>query len=375
MTKEKAMRRRKVLLIAASLRIGGAEKVAADIGLYADPQKYIIHYVVFGDDIGAYEPELEARGCKIFHLPQPSDSYCAYMKNLKKVIRTYHYDVIHAHTMFNIGWAMLAGKLYGVPVRVSHAHSALEEHRSIKVRLYEAAMRFLILTCATDYIACGVKAGERLYGRKAFKKKGTLILNGIDTQGFAFDEQRRNTFRKGLGLDDKFIIGHAGHLAEVKNQSFLLSLMPEILKRQPQAYLLLLGEGEDRSALGQRIHELHLEDHVRMTGNVRNMPDYLNAMDVFAFPSLYEGMPLSIIEVQSNGLPCVISDKVPKDVFLTDLLRPLPLNDQSAWVDAICSAKRETPEKYAAQMRQSGFDTDTAMQKVYVIYEKRQQSD
>ena len=375
MTKEKAMRRRKLLLIAASLRIGGAEKVAADIGLYADPQKYIIHYVVFGDDIGAYEPELEARGCKIFHLPQPSDSYCAYIKNLKKLIRTYHYDVIHAHTMFNIGWAMLAGKLYGVPVRVSHAHSALEEHRSIKVRLYEAAMRFLILTCATDYIACGVKAGERLYGKKAFKKKGTLILNGIDTQGFAFDEQRREAFRKGLGLDDKFIIGHAGHLAEVKNQSFLLSLMPEILKRQPQAYLLLLGEGEDRSALGQRIHELHLEDHVRMTGNVRNMPDYLNAMDVFAFPSLYEGMPLSIIEVQSNGLPCVISDKVPKDVFLTDLLRPLPLNDQSAWVDAICSAKRETPEKYAAQMRQSGFDTDTAMQKVYAIYEKRQQSD
>lgn len=375
MTKEKAMRRRKVLLIAASLRIGGAEKVAADIGLYADPQKYAVHYVVFGDDIGAYEPELEARGCKIFHLPQPADSYRAYMKNLKKLIRTYHYDVIHAHTMFNIGWAMLAGKLYGVPVRVSHAHSALEEHRSIKVRLYEAAMRFLILTCATDYIACGVKAGERLYGKKAFKKKGTLILNGIDTQGFAFDEQRREVFRKGLGLDDKFIIGHAGHLAEVKNQSFLLSLMPEILKRQPQAYLLLLGEGEDRSALGQRIHKLHLEDHVRMTGNVRNMPDYLNAMDVFAFPSLYEGMPLSIIEVQSNGLPCVISDKVPKDVFLTDLLRPLPLNDQSAWVDAICSAKRETPEKYAAQMRQSGFDTDAAMQKVYTIYEKRQQSD
>ena len=369
------MEKIKVLIVPSKLIIGGAEKVAADIGLYADPQKYIIHYVVFGDDVGAYEPELEAHGCKIFHLPQPADSYRAYMKNLKKLIRTYHYDVIHAHTMFNIGWAMLAGKLYGVPVRVSHAHSALEEHRSIKVRLYEAAMRFLILNCATDYIACGVKAGERLYGRKAFKKKGTLILNGIDTQSFAFDEQRRNTFRKELGLDDKFIIGHAGHLAEVKNQSFLLSLMPEILKRQPQAYLLLLGEGEDRSALGQRIHELHLEDHVRMTGNVRNMPDYLNAMDVFAFPSLYEGMPLSIIEVQSNGLPCVISDKVPKDVFLTDLLRPLPLNDKSAWVDAICSAKRETPEKYAAQMRQSGFDTDTAMQKVYAIYKKRQQSD
>lgn len=369
------MEKIKVLLVAASLRIGGAEKVAADIGFRADPQKYIVHYVVFGDEIGAYEPGLEAHGCKIFHLLAPSNSYRAYLNNLKKLILTYHYDVIHVHTMFNIGWAMLAGKLYGVPVRVSHAHSALEEHRNLKVRLYEAAMRFLILTCATNYIACGVKAGQRLYGRKAFEKKGTLILNGIDTQGFAFDEQRRSTFRKELGLDDKFIIGHAGHLAAVKNQSFLLGLMPEILKRQPQAYLLLLGEGEDRPILEQKIHELHLEDHVRMTGNVCNVPDYLNAMDVFAFPSLYEGMPLSIIEVQSNGLPCVISDRVPKDVFLTDLLRPLPLNDPSEWVDAICPAKRELPEKYAAQMRQSGFDTDTAMQKVYAIYEKGQQCD
>lgn len=369
------MEKIKVLLVAASLHIGGAEKVAADIGFRADPQKYSVHYVVFGDEIGTYEPELEACGCKVFHLPPPADSYCAYLSGLKRLIRTYHYDVIHAHTMFNIGWAMLAGKLHGVPVRVSHAHSALEEYRNLKVRLYEAAMRFLILSCATDYIACGVKAGQRLYGRKAFEKKGTLILNGIDTQGFAFDAQRRNAFRKELGLDDKFIIGHAGHLAAVKNQSFLLGLMPEILKRKPQAYLLLLGEGEDRPVLEQIIHELHLEGHVRMTGNVRNVPDYLNAMDVFAFPSLYEGMPLSIIEVQSNGLPCVISDQVPKDVFLTDLLRPLPLNDQSAWADVICSAKREAPEKYAAQMRQSGFDTDAAMQKVYAIYEKGRQCD
>ena len=122
--------------------------------------------------------------------------------------------------------------------------------------------------------------------------------------------------------------------------------------------------------LERKIRELHLENYVRMTGNVRNVPDYLNAMDVFAFPSLYEGMPLSIIEVQSKGLPCVIADRVPEDVFLTDLLQPLPLNEQSAWVDAICGAKRESSEKYATQMRQSGFDTDTAMQKVYMIYKE-----
>ena len=118
-SKETAMKRIKVLSIVASLRIGGAEKVAADIGFRADPQRYSVHYVVFGDEIGAYEPELEAHGCKIFHLPPPSDSYRAYLSGLKKLIRTYHYDVIHAHTMFNIGWAMLAGTVWCACARFS----------------------------------------------------------------------------------------------------------------------------------------------------------------------------------------------------------------------------------------------------------------
>ena len=229
----------------------------------------------------------------------------------------------------------------------------------------------MIRTCANTFAACGMKAGARLYGEHFFKSKGTLILNGIDTQSFSFDTEKRHECRTKLGLQDKFVIGHAGHLATVKNQVFLLNLMPEILKKRANSYLLLLGEGEDRPMLERKIRELHLENYVRMTGNVRNVPDYLNAMDVFAFPSLYEGMPLSIIEVQSNGLPCVISDRVPEDVFLTDLLQTLPLNEQSAWVDAICGAKRESSEKYAAQMRQSGFDAGTVMKKIYAIYESR----
>ena len=165
----------KILILPSQLKIGGAEKVAADIGFYADQTKYELHYVVFGEEVGAYESELEALGCKIFHIPHPSQSFNAYLKNLKELIKTYHYDVIHAHTMFNIGWAMLAGKLYGVPIRVSHAHSALSESRTLKVRVYEAFMRFLILSCATDYVACGIEAGERLYGKRMFKKKGKLI--------------------------------------------------------------------------------------------------------------------------------------------------------------------------------------------------------
>lgn len=359
---------KKVLVIASKLYIGGAEKVAADIGFYADPEKYQVHYVVFGTEIGAYEPELEAAGCIVHHLPEPAAGYLQYLNNLKALIRQYHYDVIHAHTMFNIGWAMLAGRLWGVSVRVAHAHSALGERPSLKVRLYERMMRMLIRTCATDFVACGVQAGNRLYGKRLFQKRGTLILNGIDTDRFAFDEEQRAAMRAQLGLTERFVIGHVGHLAAVKNQQFLLERMPEILKKRPNAFLLLLGEGEDRPALERKIRELGLQDCVRLTGNVRNVQDYLCAMDVLAFPSLYEGMPLSIIEVQANGLPCVISDRVPKDVFLTDLLHALPLEQPGLWTEAICAAGRTASETYAAKIRDSGFDTATAMGKVYKIY-------
>lgn len=111
-----------------------------------------------------------------------------------------------------------------------------------------------------------------------------------------------------------------------------------------------------------------------MTGNVCNVADYLCAMDVFAFPSLYEGMPLSIIEVQCNGLPCIISDTVPEDVFLTDLIRPLSLKSpKENWIREICSASRHDSEKYGKIMGETGFDESNMLRNIYEIYDSVQQ--
>lgn len=356
-----------ILHVIANLCIGGAEKVARDIGLYADPSEYECHYVVFGDSVGEYETTLLAHGCRVFHMPSPSQSYSGYFQALKGLMREYPYQAVHAHTMFNAGWVMLAAKQMGVPVRVAHAHSILDESGGIVTRAYETAMRSLILRNATHLVACGQAAGVRLFGKKAYGKRGQLILNGIDTAQFSFDPLRRQAMREKLGLGDAFVVGHVGHLAEVKNQKFLLSLMPELQKRRENTALLLLGEGEDRPML-----EALAKPYGRcviLTGNVENVYDYLCAMDVFAFPSLYEGMPLSIVEVQANGLPCVLSDRVPKDVFLTELLTALPLEKPELWVDAICGAQRSEPECYGAQLKKSGFDVSTVVQKFYDIYE------
>lgn len=358
-----------VLHIIAQMSIGGAEKMARDIGLFA-PEGYENHYVVFGDEVGEYENQLIEHGCLVFHMPSPSESYTAFMKNLKKLMNEYSYQAVQAHTMFNAGWAMLAAKQMGVPVRIAHAHSALRNGSSIKKNAYESVMRRMILNCATDFVGCGKDAGKRLFGEKEFEKRGQLIFNGIDTAQFAFDAELREHIRDELCVTDKFVIGHVGHLAKVKNQRFLIELMPEVLKKKENAVLLLLGEGEDRKMLEEKISELGLEEKVIMTGNVPNVYDYLCAMDVFTFPSLFEGMPLSIVEVQSNGLPCVISDRVPRDVFLTDLLMPLTIDNAEPWIEAICNAERHNPEKYAAVLKENGFDINTVVKKFYDIYER-----
>lgn len=359
-----------ILQIAAHLTIGGAEKVCRDIGLYANPDEYETHYVIFDDDIGDFGKEVEAKGCKIFKLREPSENYFEYFKALKSLMAKYHYTVVHAHTMFSIGWVMLAAKQMKIPVRVSHAHSALIDGDGLVKSVYENVMRGLILSCSTDLVACGEKAGIRLYGEKAYKKRGNLILNGIDTDAFMFSQEKRDKIRKKFNIEANYVLGHTGRLAEVKNQVFLLKLMPDILKQRPDTVLMLIGDGDDREMLRNTAKELNIQDKVIFAGNTTSVQDYLSAMDVFVFPSLYEGLPLSILEVQANGLPCIISDTVPPDVFLTDLIHPLSLkDDKEKWIDEILAVNRSTKADYPLQLKNAGFDIHTAMKKVYEIYE------
>ena len=364
--------KKRILVIISRLHIGGAEKVARDLALYANREKYQFDYLLFSDRVGEYEAQLEAAGCGMIRIDEPSCGYGKHIRVLRRIMRENHYDIVHAHTMFNCGWSMWVAKRCGVPVRIAHSHSALDDGNGLIKRVYEAVMRFLILTCSTDLVGCGEKAGRRLFGEKAWVKRGNLILNGIDVASFAYDAQKRNTIRKQLALGDRFVMGHAGHLVDVKNQSFLLDLMPEVLKHRPDAILLLLGDGGDRPMLEQKIRDMGLENHVIMTGNVTNVADYLSAMDVFVFPSLFEGTPLSILEVQANGLPCVISDSVPPDVFLTDLIHPLSLQDpKDTWVDLILNQQRTDTQRYNEQLRGSDYAVETAMEKIHRIYNKR----
>lgn len=363
---------KKILIIIGKLYIGGAERVGRDIGFFADKSKYEIHYVVFEDIIGAYEKELEDVGCIIHHVDPPSSNYKKYYHCLVKIIKEEKIDIIHSHTMFSSGWAMLAGKKCGVPIRIAHSHTIRgPEKRGILKNTYEKIMRHIVVHNATDLIACGKGAGEWFYGAKTFSRKGKIIYNGIDLSEFEYNLAAREKIRNQYSLFDKFVIGHVGHLAPVKNQTFLLELMPKILNKKPNAVLLLLGEGEDRQKLNNIIIKNNLQDYVIMTGNVPNVGEYMNAMDVFVFPSLYEGMPLALVEAQTNGLPCCISDRIPEDAFLTDLIRVIPFdNNDTEWIRMICDANRKDSSSYGQQIYQMGFDVSGMLERIYQIYKR-----
>jgi len=360
-----------ILEVITDLRIGGAQRVAANIGLFARAEDHIT-YLVFDHQIGDYEHDLRAHGHDVIHISAPSGGYLRHLRTLYREMRNGKYDVVHCHNMYSCGIVMLLGAMSGIQGRISHSHTAEDNElrNSFARRIYKRFMRELIWHFGTDYLACGEKAGEELYGAKRFRRKGVLIPNGIDIAAYAYAPENRKQMRAQFGVRDQFVVGHVGHYVDVKNQVFLIRLMPEIQKHRPDAVLLLFGEGKDRPMLEEEIATLSLSDSVRLMGNVNNIPQVLSALDVFAFPSLMEGTPLALLEAQANGLPCIVSEAVPGDACITDLIRKIPLSDVKRWAAEIASAQRPNGAEYTSVLKLKYEDVRESMVKLGSIFQK-----
>lgn len=360
-----------ILELVADLRIGGAQRVAANIAKYA-PADYHFTYLVFDEQIGEYESEIQANGNEVIHIPSPKKGYSAYLRALREQMRAKEYDVVHCHNMYSCGLVMLTAKQAGIPGRISHSHTAKDNilQESFPRKAYKRAMRDMIRTCSTDYLACGEDAGAELYGKQRFSECGVVIKNGIDIAAYRYSEEAGRKVRERYDLKDRFVIGHVGHYVEVKNQRFLIRMMPEILKKRADTVLLLFGEGETRAEMQAEIDCLGLNDSVRLMGNVTDIPQVLSSFDVFAFPSVLEGTPLALLEAQANGLPCIISDTIPDDACVTDLIRKLPLSNESAWMESILTADREPNEDYTSILTARYEDIHDSMSRLYAIFEK-----
>ena len=359
---------KKVLIICAGLQFGGVERFAANTIKFAPADEFQFDYLIFEGLGDAFAPEIIEKGGRVITFPSPQQGYKSYIKKLGDLIDNNHYDVVHSHTQFNSGINLWTAKKHNVPVRIAHSHTTAHENTMSKKQLaYEKLMRKMILRNATHCCACGVEAGKWMYGDKPF----TVISNGIDTEMFAYNESYRISIRKQYGIENEsLLIGHSGTISKLKNQELLIRLLPEIRKKR-KAELLLLGTCPNQEVIQQlknHVSELRLTDHVHFAGAVMNVNEHLSAFDVFAFPSLREGTPLALIEAQANGLPCIISDNIAHDAVLTDLVTPISLNGEKAWIEALAGAKRNQPEKYVDIIEKSGYDAREAYRMLFEIY-------
>lgn len=254
-----------------------------------------------------------------------------YIGSLCKIIRKNKYDAIHVHgNSHTVVLELLAAKLAGCKVRIIHAHST----GCNSVALHKLLAGLFDSLC-TDRLACGEKAGKFMFSNKPFK----IIKNGVDVEKYSFDNKAREAFRVNLALaETDILIGHVGYFMPVKNQSFLVDVFAELARNDSRFHLILIGDGAMRTEIEQKVACLGLTNKVTFTGNIDNVSEYLNAIDIIIMPSLYEGLPLTLVEQQANGLQCVCSDTIAEEADKTGNLKFLSLNLGSVeWASEIRS--------------------------------------
>ncbi len=282
-----------------------------------------------------YDDEIEALGGKVYYAPRLyPQNLAAYFRFMKAFFREHpEYRIVHSHIDAMSVFPLYAAKRAGISVRIAHSHStAIDmDNKYIIKRI----CKMCIPAAASYYCACGKAAGEFLFGSREF----TILPNAVKAERFHYDENVRNSVRKELDLENRFVVGHVGRFSQPKNHGHLLLIYQEILQRNEDARLLLIGMGEKEEEIRQKAKQMGLEPFVLFLGSQSDVSRYYQAMDVFVMPSLYEGVPVVGIEAQYAGLPCVFSDKVPEEVAFSGLCRFVSLNEAAdKWADIVLEA-------------------------------------
>lgn len=317
---------------------------------------------------------LEQKGIHFYQLSGSQQKLRQNWRMFRQLLEQRHYDVIHFNLFqgLSLYYARLAQKA-GIPVRIAHSHNtALRPSRTrpLKLLLHRAG-KLLFLRSATDLWACSTPAAEFLFSRKIAREgQFRFIPNGIETERFRFDPAQRDAVRRALGLEKEFVIGNVGRLCAQKNQEFLLDVFAEVVKQKPDSRLLLVGTGELEPALKARAKALQVADKVIFYGVSDRVETLLWAMDVFAFPSRFEGLGIVAVEAQAGGLPVLCSEHVPQEARITALFHALPLNaGAQAWAEAlVCSDAAEKPRDTWQQVRAAGFDVEDVARKIERYY-------
>lgn len=317
--------------------------------------------VVENNKIGILESKLIEMGCNIFRVPRQSNGIKQNYNALKKIILQTKYDAVHIHLGYKSAVALLCAKNCGIRTRIVHAHIAFVPESFFQKALRKG-MTFITKRLATSLAACGNDAAKWVWGKKAFDRgMVTVHNNAIQTADYAFSEELRKSARKELNINENTLaVGHVGRICEQKNQIRLVEIFASIHKLRENSVLLLVGYADEqyKELVLAKARELSVENIVCFLGVRNDVKNLLNAFDVFVFPSLYEGLPFTLIETQCNGLPALSSDAVTNEVKVCECVDFLSLdasNEEWAQKAVLLSKNAHNPNAYQ-DVANAGYD-------------------
>lgn len=355
----------RILQVVTHMERGGLETMLMNYYRHIDREKLQFDFLVHRSERAAYDDEIESLGGRIYRLPRLVPWSGSYLTALNNFFDEHpEYKVIHVHQDCLSSVILKAAKQHDIPVRIAHSHSANQD-KNLK---YPSKLWYKrsIPKYATNLFACGKDAGDWMFGGAPYK----IINNAIDAAAYTYNPETRLRVRTELGLGDRFVVGHVGRFNPQKNHTFLIEIFAALLKKEPSAVLLLVGNGDDMPKAETKVQSLGIAKNVRFLGVCSDVAELMQAMNVFVFPSLYEGLPVTMVEAQASGLPCLISDKVPRECILTNgLVNVMPLSaSPDTWAEKIIEMRNIPRTDRHAEIAAHGFDINTEAVKFQEFY-------
>jgi glycosyltransferase involved in cell wall biosynthesis len=321
----------RILHVVVNMNRGGAEMLIMNLYRNVDRSKVQFDFLTCKE--GEFDSEILKLGGKVHRIPYITDvGHFRYVKELNSFFtRNNEYKIVHSHMDKMSGLILRSAKKVGIPLRISHSHNTSSEGR-IAAKLYKWLIGNLILPNATNLVACSTNSAKWLF--KGQSRSTKIIKNGIEIEKFTYNPKSREVVRDLLNLDpNTFVIGHIGRLDHQKNHTFLIDIFSKFNQVNGNSVLILVGDGPMSEDIKRKVLELGIADKVKFLGIRTDIHLLLQAFDVFVFPSLHEGLPVSLIEAQGSGLPCLISDRITKEVNIgSNLVDFVPLTDKKLWV-------------------------------------------
>lgn len=367
----------RVLHYVGKMDRGGMETLIMNLYRNINRSQVQFDFAIHGDRNGDFEAEILNMGGRFYQFPHMRKNPIEYRKSWRKFWNENgnRYKVFHMHTnsLANI-IAMEEAERADIKIRIIHSHSSFANKGRLQYlnNFLHKINQKKIINIATHLIACSDKAATWMFGGMQLGEKKVILLNnGVDIKKFSFSMKKREQIRKEIGVsDDTIVLGQIGSFLPVKNHEFTLSIMRELVKNNKKYLLVLVGDGELRSEIENRVKIFNIESKVRFLGKRSDVDALLSAFDIYIMPSLYEGLPVSLVEAQVNGVPALISDTITRSVYFNDNVKYLPINNGTMqWINEINSLESKHSTDIEKIIR-SGFDiTETCSNYVDILRE------